>query len=97
MTVLVINLSNHSTTIHFGPSAARARQYVLSPGTGAGSITGVGGLLGTVATLNGTPLALQPGGAVAPIESAPAAVSGAVLPATSVGFFVLPDAKHASC
>ena len=95
VTVLVINLSNHSTTVHFGASGVQARQYVLSPGTASGSITGLGGLLGTVAQLNGKLLLLQSDGTVPPIE--PEAVVTTVVPATSVAFFVLPSAKHPRC
>jgi hypothetical protein len=73
----------------------QARQYVLSPGTASGSITGLGGLLGTVAQLNGKLLLLQSDGTVPPIE--PEAVVTTVVPATSVAFFVLPSAKHPRC
>ena len=106
VTVLAINVGDKPSTLHFPASLGGAvHAYILSPsGDASSSLTGQSGLMGTIALLNGKPLQLGPDGAVPQMPpvilkpaGAAAAGASATVPPTSVGFYVLPDARHAGC
>ena len=104
VTVLAINLGNTASTLQFpAVLGGVVHEYILAPSSNASaSLSGQAGVMGTVALLNGKPLQIGHDGAVPPMppvirnQATPAGAS-VVVPPTSVGFFVLPDAKHASC
>ena len=96
VTVLVINLANTSTMVHLESTIEHA--YVLTADTASASLTGEGGLLGTSLRLNGVRLVPQPDGTVPPLT--PRLVHNSRssrVPAQSLSFLVLPNAKHSEC
>lgn len=102
--VLAINLGNASTTLHFNNSVGfggaidAIDAYILSPSdNAAASLTNTSGLLGTGATLNGQLLVLDADGTAPGFVAAKVAGSSAILPSTSIGFYILPGANHAAC
>jgi len=99
VTVLAINLGSNTTVVHFGAAGGGVvEEYVLTPsGDAAASLSGVAGLMGTNAELNGALLKLGAGGALPAVVPAAKQAADATAPPTSVAFFVLPQAKHPAC
>jgi heparanase 1 len=96
--VLVINLSQNSTTVSFADGAVVTTEYVLSPSADPkSSLIDATGLLGTGVELNGELLALGANGAVPAIEGKAVGSAHATVPATSIAFLVLADAEHPAC
>jgi len=97
--IMLINLSNRSTTAHFDAALGDLKRvYVLEANDDvASSLTAVGGLLGTGATLNGAPLRAAANGTVLRPVPRPVSGSSAELPAHSIGFYVLPKAYLPDC
>ena len=97
ITVLAINLANESATLRLSSVGDVARAYVLEGDADArASLTGVGGLLGTGAKLNGSPLRAAADGT--PPELTPATNLGreVTLPPTSLAWLVVPGAARRS-
>jgi heparanase 1 len=104
VTILAINLGDTPSTLHFPAVLGEVvHEYILTPSSDASSsLSGLEGLLSTVALLNGTPLRIEHDGSVPsmpPVIHTQAGPGGAsvIAPPTSVGFFVLPNAKYAGC
>jgi heparanase 1 len=104
--ILAINLGNASTTLHFDSARFGGAivtvdaidAYVLSPSDDvAASLTNSSGLLGTGATLNGKRLVLEADGTAPAFVAAKVAGGSVMLPSTSIGFYILPDANHPAC
>ena len=98
LTVLAINLANESATLRLSSVGDVARAYVLEGDADArASLTGVGGLLGTGAKLNGSPLRAAADGT--PPELTPATDLGreVTLPPTSLAWLVVPGAARKEC
>ena len=98
LTVLAINLANEGATLRLSSVGDVARAYVLEGDADArASLTGVGGLLGTGAKLNGSPLRAAADGT--PPELTPATDLGreVTLPPTSLAWLVVPGAARKEC
>ena len=107
VTVLAINLDNSSTMLSFNNSLLGAddrtrppllpvEAYVLTPSEDAGSsLSGVAGLMGTGALLNGKPLALGADGSLPQLTPrGTSTLYGVAVPPRSVGFYVLDTSRH---
>jgi heparanase len=97
--LMLINLSNRSTTARFDPDLGGvSRVYVLEPSPDpTASLTGEAGLLGTGVTLNGVLLRAAADGTVARPVAAAGHGGNASLPAHSIAFFALSQANHPDC
>ena len=107
VTILAVNLDNSSTMLSFNNSLLGAddrtrppllpvEAYVLTPSEDAGSsLSGVAGLMGTRALLNGKPLALGADGSLPQLTPrGTSTLYGVAVPPRSVGFYVLDTSRH---